>query len=73
MEKRVVVYLFVFLGIFAYFYFLDGFLEENFVWVLAVFFYVIGFAIYNQSLKRKDFEKQLKIKNRDEIRINFWK
>lgn len=72
MKKRVILFFVLFAVIFLYAYLLTVFFEKT-LWLFAiVFVYLMFFVIQSQSLKRKALNEELKIKDRKEIRIDFW-
>jgi amino acid permease len=73
MKKKIFIFPIIFLFIFGYTYFLEIFFA-NYLWLFfGIFFYLVFFIIHDFSLKRKDLEKGLVVKDRRNIRINFWK
>jgi len=49
------------------------FLENNYWWVFPSFFYLVYFVFRDSYLYREDFLNRLKVKDRREIRIDFWR
>ncbi|MBU2104522.1 MAG: hypothetical protein KKF67_01980 [Nanoarchaeota archaeon] len=73
MKNKLILFLMIFPLIFLYAYFFEMLFTRNFWWISILFVYIFFFIVYNLSLKRKELEKCLEIKNRSSIRINFWK
>jgi len=73
MQKRVLIFPLVFLIIFGYAYFLEMFFV-NYLWLFFGIFVYFVFFIANDSMsKQKALDEKLRVKDRREIRIDFWK
>jgi len=65
-----------YIGLMVFFIFMISifviFLENNYWWILPSSFYLVYFVFRDSYLYRKDFLNRLKVKDRREIRIDFW-
>jgi len=73
MQKRIFIFPIIFLFIFGYAYLLEIFFIKYLWLFFGIFFYVVFFVAYDSSIKRKEIQKRLIIKDRKNIRINFWR
>jgi len=73
MQKRVILMLVSFGLIFLYAYFFEIFFSENFIWISVILAYIVFFLAYDFSIRRKEFKERVFVKDRKDIRIDFWK
>ncbi len=59
-------------GLVVYMWFLGIFLMENFWWILPFFVCAMLLIGYDHQLKKEELEKMLRLKDRREIRIDFY-
>jgi Ca2+/Na+ antiporter len=71
-EKNIFSFAIFFSLLVVIFYFFVIFLKQNYWWITLTFFYLIFFVYREINLKRKEFNERLRLKDRREIRINFW-
>ena len=55
-----------------YLYYLDIFLQKNLWWIVSTIIYGFVFIVGDFVSKERDYWNKLKIKDRKDIRINFW-
>jgi len=68
-----IIFFGLFFAIFVFYLsFLGDFLEGNSWWISLTILYILVFVIRDNDLKKKEYEDNVRIRDRRDIRIDFW-
>ncbi len=72
-DRFIVISVVIFAFLIIYISFFIDFFKQNSLWIFFLFVYITVFFVTAQYyLRKKEFDEKLKIKKREDIRINFW-
>lgn len=72
-DRFVVISVIIFAFLVIYISLFIDFFKQNSLWIFFLLIYIAVFFVTAQYyLRKKEFDEKLKIKKREDIRINFW-